>query len=188
MKFYNREKELELLQEIAQLSQSASQMTVLTGRRRIGKTKLLLRATENMPCVYLFVSRKSENILCNQFASEASQALNVPIGNYNRFADLLEHLMRISSLQPFTLIIDEFQEFVNIDKSIIGDIQRVWDLNKDKSRINLLASGSIYSMMQHIFENEKEPLFSRASNIIHLQSFKTDTLKEILAELRKEHN
>lgn len=182
MKFYNRETELELLRETAQLSQEASQMTVLTGRRRIGKTKLLLRATEKMPCVYLFVSRKSESILCNQFATEASQALNVPIGNYNRFADLLEHLMRISALQPFTLIIDEFQEFVNIDKSIIGDIQRVWDLNKDKSRINLLASGSIYSMMHHIFENEKEPLFSRASNIIHLQSFRTDTLKEILAD------
>lgn len=182
MKFYNRENELELLQEIAQLAEETSQMTVLTGRRRIGKTKLLLRATEGKPCVYFFVSRKSENILCNQFASEASRALNVPIGNYSHFADLLEHLMRISWQTPFTLIIDEFQELTNIDKSIIGDIQRVWDLNKDHSRINLLVSGSIYSMMHHIFENEKQPLFSRAGNIIHLQAFKTDVLKQILAD------
>ena len=100
MKFYNRENELELLQEIVQLSQSASQMTVLTGRRRIGKTKLLLRATENMPCVYLFVSRKSESILCNQFAAEASQALNVPIGNYN--PDLLQQLNKAKILLTFT--------------------------------------------------------------------------------------
>ena len=64
MKFYNRETELELLREIAQLSQEVSQMTVLTGRRRIGKTKLLLRATEKMPCVYFFVSRKSESRMC----------------------------------------------------------------------------------------------------------------------------
>jgi AAA+ ATPase superfamily predicted ATPase len=35
-------------------------------------------------------------------------------------------------------------------------------------------------MMRHIFEDKKEPLFSRASHIIHLQAFGTNTLKEIL--------
>lgn len=180
MKFYNREKELQLLQEIESASFEASQMTVLIGRRRIGKTKLLLRATEGKPCVYFFVSRKSENILCRQFAEEAERVLNIPIGSYNRIANLLEHLMRVSQTMPFTLIIDEFQEFTNIDASIIGDIQRVWDLNKDRSRINLLLSGSVYTMMHRIFEDDKEPLFSRASNIIHLEAFRTDVLKTIL--------
>ena len=180
MKFYDREKELQLLQDIESTSLEASQMTVLVGRRRIGKTKLLLRATEGKPCAYLFVSRKSESILCRQFAEEAEQSLGIPIGSYSRIADLLEHLMRISQTMPFTLIIDEFQEIANIDASIIGDIQRVWDLNKDRSCINLLLSGSVYSMMHRIFEDDKEPLFSRASNIIHLDAFRTDVLKAIL--------
>lgn len=180
MKFYNREKELQLLQEIEATSRDYSQMTVLVGRRRIGKTKLLLKFIEGKPAVYLFVSRKSEAILCQQFVEEAEKALNIPIGQYTHIASLLEHLMRISQMQPFTLIIDEFQELENIDRSIIGDIQRVWDLNKDRSHINLLLSGSVYSMMRHIFEDEKEPLFSRASHIIHLQAFGTNTLKEIL--------
>lgn len=180
MKFYDREKELQTLQNIESTSQEVSQMTVLVGRRRIGKTKLLLHATEDRPCVYFFVSRKSESILCRQFAEEAERALDIPIGAYNRIADLLEHMMRISNTTPFSLIIDEFQELTNIDTSIIGDIQRVWDLNKDRSRINLLLSGSVYSMMHRIFEDDKEPLFSRAANILHIDVFRTDVLKNIL--------
>lgn len=40
MRFYNREEELVLLEKVRQVSFSVhSQMTVLTGRRRIGKTK-----------------------------------------------------------------------------------------------------------------------------------------------------
>lgn len=182
MKFYDRENEMHLLHEIESATHEGSRMTVLVGRRRIGKTKLLIRSSEGKPAVYFFVSRKSESILCSQFVEEAERELGMPIGAYHRLADLLEHLMRLSQSMPFTLIIDEFQELLNIDASIIGDIQRVWDLNKDRSRINLLLSGSVYSMMHRIFEDNKEPLFSRASNIIHIHAFRTDVLKEILRD------
>lgn len=37
-----------------------SKLTVLTGRRRIGKTSLILNALKDEAVVYLFVSRKSE--------------------------------------------------------------------------------------------------------------------------------
>ena len=182
MKFYDRENEMHMLHEIESATHEGSRMTVLVGHRRIGKTKLLIRASEGKPAVYFFVSRKSESILCSQFVEEAERELGMPIGAYHRLADLLEHLMRLSQSMPFTLIIDEFQELLNIDASIIGDIQRVWDLNKDRSRINLLLSSSVYSMMHRIFEDNKEPLFSRASNIIHIHAFRTDVLKEILRD------
>lgn len=180
MKFYDRESEIQQFKEIENLSNQNAQMTVLVGRRRIGKTKLLLRANEGREVVYLFVTKKSETILCHQFVEEASRTLNVPIGNYDHIADFLEHLMRISEERPFSLIIDEFQELEKVDKSIIGDIQRVWDLNKDRAHINLLISGSIYAMMHRIFEDSKEPLFSRAGCIMNLQPFPTHVLKQIL--------
>ena len=64
MKFYNREKELLQLAEIRQRSfDSHSQMTVVTGRRRIGKTKLILKSCEHTPAVYLIVSRNNEATL-----------------------------------------------------------------------------------------------------------------------------
>lgn len=40
MKFYDREKEISRLREIEHASRSNAQLTVVTGRRRIGKTQL----------------------------------------------------------------------------------------------------------------------------------------------------
>lgn len=43
MKFYDRTTELEILRESLLLSRNESQMTVVMGRRRIGKTELAKR-------------------------------------------------------------------------------------------------------------------------------------------------
>jgi AAA+ ATPase superfamily predicted ATPase len=56
MKFYNREKELEKLRNIQHSSLNGSKMSVVVGRRRIGKTKLIKEAYAEK--VYLFVSKK----------------------------------------------------------------------------------------------------------------------------------
>ena len=58
MKFYNRENELAELKRIQRLSfEENSRLTVITGRRRIGKTSLIMKAVDEMPTVYLFVGR-----------------------------------------------------------------------------------------------------------------------------------
>ncbi|MCP4309628.1 MAG: ATP-binding protein [Bacteroidetes bacterium] len=70
MKFYTREKEIAQLKEIQRLSLKNAQFTVVTGRRRIGKTHLLLNATEGQPTLYFFVAREAESFLCQDFKHE----------------------------------------------------------------------------------------------------------------------
>lgn len=53
--------------------------------------------------------------------------------------------------------------------------------------MNLILSGSIYSLMQKIFQNSKEPLFGRADNIIKLSAFNLSTLKDIMHDYRPEY-
>ncbi len=49
MKFYDRQKELETLENVRNTAFNVnSQMTAVTGRRRIGKTKLILKSIQ--PC------------------------------------------------------------------------------------------------------------------------------------------
>ena len=189
MKFYNRENELEKLSHIQATSHSHAQMTIITGRRRIGKTQLLLQATHNQPTLYFFVARKAEADLIHDFQEITTQTLGIPIyGNMTSFAELFRFLMEYSAQHPFNLIIDEFQEFFNINSSIYSEMQHYWDINKDRSHINLLLSGSIYSLMHKIFENNKEPLFGRATAKIHLKPFRTNVLKEILSDYFPQYN
>ena len=66
MKFYDRKKELEILSAAKEQSQTSACFTVMTGRRRIGKTALLLESVKDTRFVYIFVTRKSEVLLCAQ--------------------------------------------------------------------------------------------------------------------------
>ncbi|MBR4676836.1 MAG: hypothetical protein IKO99_02410 [Bacteroidales bacterium] len=47
MKFYDRETEIKLLNDNELLSQENAVFTVISGRRRIGKTSLILKSLEN---------------------------------------------------------------------------------------------------------------------------------------------
>jgi len=182
MKFYNRTSELAELQRIQNLSfNDHSRLTVITGRRRIGKTSLIMKSVENLPTVYLFVGRKAEATLCLEFIPVISQSLDTFVpAEIRTFRSLFQYLMELASNRAFNLVIDEFQEFYNINESVYSDMQNIWDTYRKKSKMNLIVSGSIYSLMQKIFQNKKEPLFGRADNIIKLPAFDLGTLKEIM--------
>lgn len=188
MKFYDREKELALFRGIQRDSEQEARMTVLVGRRRIGKTELVLRCANGRPLLYFFVARKAEPMLCQDFVAEAEEKLGVPIGQYTSFSLLFRHLMILSKERPFTVVIDEFQDWMRINPSIFSEIQREWDLGKQGSKMNLIISGSIYSLMHRIFEDSKEPLFSRANRIITLKPFQTSVLKEILSDYNPDYS
>jgi predicted AAA+ superfamily ATPase len=54
MKFYNRESEIKQLKEISRKSQLNAQLTFVTGRRRVGKTRLLKMAFQDEVFLYFF--------------------------------------------------------------------------------------------------------------------------------------
>lgn len=183
MKFYNREKELQLLQKIEERSRQTAQMTFVVGRRRIGKTSLLVRANEHQPMLYFFVAKKNEILLCEEFIQEIRNKLNIEIyGEFKTFKSVFGYLMELAKTNHFTLVIDEFQEFNTINPSVYSDMQNIWDSQKEAAKINLVLCGSVYSLMSRIFEHAKEPLFGRATSRIHLKAFTIFTLREILAD------
>lgn len=190
MKFYNRYSELEELKRIRNLSlNDFSRMTVITGRRRIGKTSLVMKSVENTATVYLFVGRKNEATLCAEFIPVIARSLNtfVPEGIQSLRA-LFEYLMELATKRFFNLVIDEFQELYNINETIFSDIQNIWDSYRKRTHMNLIISGSVYSLMQKIFQNSNEPLFGRADNIIKLSGFDIATLKKIIRDYYPEYS
>jgi len=181
--FYDRKTEISELNKIESQSKKTACFTVLTGRRRIGKTELLKKFSEDKNSSYLFTSRSSEKILCGQWQKKLEHDIGLKIfGEIQTLADLFEQIMLYSQTQHFILIIDEFQDLEFVNPSFFSLMQNLWDSNKDRSKINLIACGSVYSMMTKIFKDKKEPLFGRATHFIHLQPFAPSVVKEILRD------
>ena len=183
MRFYNREREIAKLKEVReQAYNDHSRLTVVTGRRRIGKTSLIRKAMEEEPFIYLFVGRKNEASLCSGYCKEIAAKLNVFVPTITTFQDLFAFLMQQGESRQFTLVVDEFQEFFQINPSIYSDIQNYWDQYRLKTHVNFIVSGSVYSLMTQIFQHYHEPLFGRADVMLKLAPFSLSVLKEIMAE------
>ena len=187
MKFYDREAERSALMQIEKRSADHSQMTIITGRRRIGKTTLIKKAFQKIPFVYFFVGKKSESLLCKEFAEIIREELHEDIGEFTSFSRLFGVVMTISKRKNFTLVFDEFQNLKYANESLFSEIQDVWDSNKDEGRINLVICGSIYSKMRKIFDDKDEPLYGRATAKLKIRPFSISTLKEILADFNPDY-
>jgi hypothetical protein len=189
MKFYDRVEEIATLQKICENAKENAQFTVVTGRRRIGKTSLVLEAYKDIPILYFFVGRKAENLLCEEFRHEVESKLDIKMGGTPaNFAEIFDFLMALSKERSFTLFIDEFQNFYRVNSSVFSDMQKIWDLNHTSSKINLIVCGSVYSMMTKIFRDKKEPLYNRQNRFMHIKAFKPSVLKEIMADYYPDYN
>lgn len=181
MKFYDREKEIEILRRNWEKSAEHSLFTVMIGRRRIGKTALLLKTEQEQKMLYLYVSKDNERVLVEKFQKAAEEVLGLHIyGRLETFAQFFEQIMKYGKEHHFTIVFDEFQNFLKVNPAIPSHIQDIWDRYHESTMVNLVTCGSIYSMMHKIFDNDDEPLYGRKDCEIRLKPFRISVIKEIL--------
>lgn len=187
-KFYDRINELKVLSQIEKQSENSACFTVLTGRRRIGKTQLLKHFIYGKTSAYLFTSRCAEKSLCQQWQKSLEESIGLKIfGAVEELSDLFEQIMTYSKSKHFTLVIDEFQDLEYVNKAFFSQMQNIWDSQKSTSKINLIVCGSVYSLMTKIFQDEKEPLFGRSTHNIHLKPFTPSVVKTILKDFNPKY-
>lgn len=182
MEFFGREKEIDTLRRIRAASHEWAKFTVITGRRRVGKTELVRQALNdgNDAFVYLLITRQSEGTLCETLQMEVESQLGVPIlGQARGFAEIFRAVLKVSVAKPVTLVIDEFQEFDRVNPAIFGEVQKIWDEFHRRAKINLVVCGSVNRLMRKIFFNKAEPLYGRNTGHLKVAPFSVSLLKEI---------
>ena len=186
MKFYNREKELSKLAELADLSEQASHMAVVTGRRRVGKTELIKQFSRKRADVfYFFVSKKKPNILLEEFRDMVAERIPlIKATNFRSFGDFFSFLFDYMKEHPIVVVFDEFQNFESVDPAVFSIIQNLWDRDKDRIRGMIIFIGSVHTLMKRIFEGSKEPLFGRATAKMYLEPLGPDTIAHILSDYK----
>ncbi|MGB0848292.1 MAG: AAA family ATPase, partial [Thiolinea sp.] len=187
MRFYNRDTERhQLLKWSQQAVEGKSSLTMVVGRRRVGKTALLNEAYRGQSALYLFVSRKSEALLCAEFAEQIRTQLSIPIyGQPRQLREIVTVLFEYAEQHPLTLILDEFQDISRVNAAFFSDLQNLWDQYKARCKLHLICCGSLYSLMTRIFQDSKEPLFGRADHRLNLQPLKPAYIAELLADQQR---
>ena len=181
MTFFDWKEEIQRIRAIRDKAKRHVRFTVVTGRRRVGKTQLIKRALEDEPSLYFYVARKSEKDLCAGFQQQIREALALPmLGAAERFEDVFRALVDVSKTRPLTLVIDEFQEFFRVNPSVFSAMADIWDDAEKAAKLNLLVCGSVNRLMNRIFKDRSEPLYGRNTGSIHVDPFRVSVLKEIL--------
>ncbi|RLF46989.1 MAG: hypothetical protein DRN20_06530, partial [Thermoplasmata archaeon] len=155
-KFYDREEELEALQALPK----DMNLVVVYGRRRIGKTRLILEHLQGKDYRYIFVPK---NVGVSRFLQDLAETQNIP-----RFAALRDAFRYIFETSG-NVFIDEFQNLKYMDRAIFSHLQEIIDtLSFEGRNVNVFVAGSSHSMMRDIFMNAGKPLYGRARLVLRL--------------------
>lgn len=158
MKFVNRKDELQFL-ESCYLNSSA-QLIVIYGRRRIGKTELLLQFSKNKPHIYFLASETTESDNLDSLFKRISDFYKDEILTYEKdWENLFRYLAR--KKERMILIIDEFPYLISQNKAIPSIFQKGWDLYLKDSKIFLILAGSSVGMMETHILGYNSPLYGR---------------------------
>jgi len=163
--FFNRRKELNLLNRL--YKSTKSELLILYGRRRLGKTHLLKEFSQQLPHCYFMADRAGTESLKTNLALAFSLALDEPLlqeMEYPSWYKLFTAFDRFrDSSKKFTFIIDEYQYLCQVDSAFSTYIQKWWDENWKNDNIFLILCGSVTSMMYKETLAESSPLYGRAS-------------------------
>lgn len=176
MQFYDREAELEALRKAC--SSNHAEMVVISGRRRIGKSRLVEEFLKNVDAARVLVVPKEERQVASDFAS----ALGLPHGH--AIASLREALEYFfSRSEKRILYVDEFANLLEVKLSLPYEFQRAWEEYRGKCDKVLILSGSYVRMMDRIFTRQKAPLFSRAGYVLKVAPLSLDTVFQIQRDI-----
>lgn len=168
--FINREQELNDLEQ--RYRAKRAELFVLYGRRRIGKTELLLQFCKDKRSIYFLASQLKESDHLNQIMDVAQHKLNDTLLQNMTFKDweaALVYFAQKSKEEPLVVVLDEFQYLCEDNTALPSLVQRFWDLHGKNSNLFLILCGSHVSFMEHEVLAERSPLYGRRTGQLKLQ-------------------
>lgn len=176
MRFYDRSEELRALERVA--AQEGSSLVVVTGRRRVGKSRLVRKFLEGRSALSVLVVPKEERQVAEDFASAFSPGGALV---FRRLKDALDHFF--TKAPERFLFVDEFPNLLEVDRSLPYEFQRAWDQHRESSDKVVLLSGSYVRMMDRIVTRQKAPLFGRAQASLVVRPLALPVVWEIQGDL-----
>lgn len=172
--FIGRQKEISVLEDAYGSKQSA--FIPIYGRRRVGKSELILKFLGNKPGLYYLGKMAPAALQIQEFLREAGRSLDEPLLaslEANTWTKVFEALWsKCKSKEKFVVVLDEFQWMAGTSPELLSVIQEYWDrFWKSSGNIVLILCGSYIGFMEREVLGRKSPLFGRRTAQILLRPF-----------------
>jgi hypothetical protein len=184
--FIGRADDLRELNHLLEVSPNTGVMAMVYGRRRVGKTTLLLEwiRRSGRRGLYWMAKNATPEVLRADLArkiwqwayggesvdheseatSDISESMSAEVDppTFRDWGQLFEAFARLmdKSRQPLIVVFDEFAVAVDADKSLPSYLQEAWDHHLKDKPITLVLTGSHIGMMIDLGEY-KRPLYGR---------------------------
>ena len=170
MRFLNRTEELDRLRRMSDRGQGG--LAVVYGRRRIGKTRLLLEWSREADGLYTVADQSAPEIQRRYFAESVEARLpGFAEVEYPDWSGLLGRLARDAAAAGWRgpLIFDELPYLVAASPELPSVLQRWLDHDARRARLLVALAGSSQRMMQGLVLAADAPLYGRASELLELR-------------------
>ena len=171
--FVGRDLELKTLNDL--YNEDRFQFIPITGRRRVGKTRLIEEFIKDKRSIMFKAVPGNETINLSLF-NELVSGDPTP----QRLDRILWKIEEISDGERLVLVIDEYPNLVEDAKHNGGLINNFIEAVRDSSKLFIILCGSSMSIMESEVMGKKSPLYGRRTGQIKLQPFDFETSMKML--------
>ncbi|CAA9366475.1 MAG: archaeal ATPase, fused to C-terminal DUF234 domain [uncultured Gemmatimonadetes bacterium] len=161
--FIGRAREIRALRR--ELDRVRPSVVVVLGRRRVGKSRLLMEATRGRPTIYYQATKIAESMSLDLFKREVARTVGVDplFESLGDWIGVLAYLEQVATtrIPGLTVVLDEFPYLCEADPALLSVFQKSCDALRDRgSPLNLILCGSKISFMEELL-GEKNPMHGR---------------------------
>lgn len=161
--FFGREMELQAIER--ELNRPRPSVVIMRGRRRVGKSRLLLEATRPFPTIYYQATKIAGSMSLHLFKAEIARVVGESrlLESISDWLGVFTYLERLAAekLPLLTVVLDEFPYLCETDPSLPSVLQKFCDGVRERGTlVNIVLCGSKISFMEELL-GEKNPLHGR---------------------------
>ena len=168
MDFIGRENEQKRL--LRAFSDERLNATLVYGRRRVGKSELLLHCLRKIKAqgLYYECRQTSESLNVRGLAEVISDAFGIPRPAFEGIEEALRFVFEQSLKTRIVLVIDEYPYLRDVIPGMDSILQALIDAYRDRARLSLVVCGSYIDVMESLLERDN-PLYGRIDLKINLK-------------------
>ncbi len=170
--FIGRKRELKTLEEL--YAKPGFGMTIIYGRRRVGKSTLIREFVKGKTVIFYTATKVGSTRNLELFSKQVLEVLDPAYkeASFPTIESVLDIITnKVQNDKKTVLVVDELPYWAEKDEALLSVLQKYIDTQWMNKNLMLILCGSSLSFMESKVLSEKSPIFGRRDSQIKLEPF-----------------